>query len=650
VNTANRPGLIAFGVGLLACAVYANTLGHGFAYDDPRVIVDNPAIRDWTDWRRIFTTPSWFLEGEATTAFRPLTTWTFAANRALHGTAPLGYHVVNVLLHAAVSALVVLVAHGIGTTGAVAALAGVLFAVHPIHTEVVANCVGRAELLAAALALLAFWLHRGAVRSPRGGTLDALAAGAYALGLLAKEHTIAMLVVLPLTDLVLDDARDLRRFLGKLRGRRAAFYGALLVATLASLALRAAVVDSVLGAHAVGGRLGIGYNVIVAAPLEARLLTALAVQCRALWLLVWPFRLSADYSYRQIALVSGLGDPAAVAGLLVAAGLAAGLAMAWRRSAVVFVWLALALCPWAIVSNLLVPIGTIFGERLLYLPSAGACGLFAMGIAWLARRTSWRPTGALVAALVVAWSLRTVTRNPVWASDLTLAEATVRDAPESAHAHDFLGRVYAGLGRDDEALGHLTAAATLLDAHPDWQERLDVLYETAMIHQRRGNLTAAEPRYREIVGRDPAYFPAWINLGALHNQRGEHRQALDAADRAVALRPEVPNAHLVRGFALRGLGRHAEALAAFEAALARAPGAGEVLLGIGASAIELGDFARAARAFEQLIATAPSLDAYRGLVMSLDGLDRTDEARRARASARARYPAEPAFREERPAR
>jgi tetratricopeptide (TPR) repeat protein len=219
----------------------------------------------------------------------------------------------------------------------------------------------------------------------------------------------------------------------------------------------------------------------------------------------------------------------------------------------------------------------------------------------------------------------------------------VQDAPRSANAHDYLGRVYAQSGRDDDALAQFAVAARLLEAHPAWPERLDVLYQTATIHDRRADFATSERLYLEIVGHDPRYFPAWINLGALRNRAGRHVQALEAADHAIAVRPDVPNAYVVRGAALRGLGRHAEALGAFEAALARAPGAIEALFGIGASAIELGDFAKATRAFERVVAGAPSPDAYRGLVMSLRATGQAEEARRVAEQARMRYPDEPAF-------
>lgn len=639
-----RTRILVCAVGALAIVVYANTLGHGFAWDDPRVIVDNAAAHDPGDWRRIFGTPSWFMEGQATTAFRPLATWTFAVSHALHDARPFGYHLANVLLHAVVAMLLVLLALAAGSGAAAAALGGALFAVHPIHTEVVANGVGRAELLAAAFALGALWLALLAERRRHAGALRAGCVLAYGLALLSKEHAIAVLVLVPLADLLVADGGSARRFLARLRGARLACYGGLVGTTAAYLALRVAALGGLTGSLAVGGRLGASYNPSVLAPPLLRVLTALGVQARAVGLLLWPFHLSADYSYQEIPVATGLGEPAVLAGIVVAAGLVAGLAVAWRRRPVLAFWLALALAPWLVVSNLVLPIGTILGERLLYLPSAGACMLLATALVAAARRTSVAVAGGLAAALLVAWSVRTVTRNPVWASDLTLAEATVADAPRSANAHTNLGRVYVDLGRDAEALAELETAERLLAAHPDWPERLDVLYTTALVRQRRGETEAALALYREIVARDPAYFPAWIDLGALANRLGRHQEALAAAERAAAIRPDLPNVDLVRGFALRGLGRRKEALAAFRAVLARVPGAPDALLGAGAAAYELGDFSEAVHEFQALVAAAPSQDAYRGLVMSLRQAGRAEEAAQVAARARQRFPDDPTFR------
>jgi tetratricopeptide (TPR) repeat protein len=305
----------------------------------------------------------------------------------------------------------------------------------------------------------------------------------------------------------------------------------------------------------------------------------------------------------------------------------------------------MALAPWAVVSNLFVPVGTIFGERFLYLPSVGFCILLAMGCGAVAERVPRRLLGVAVATLLIVWAARTVIRNRVWASDVTLAPATAVDAPRSGHAHQYLASVYVDLGRDDDALAQLAEATQLLAAYPDWPERLDVLYDTALIHGRRGQTEKATSLYEEIVARAPDYFPAWINLGALRNQQGDHAGALVAADRAVTARPDVPNAYLVRGHALRGLRRPQEAMAAFESALERAPWAVEALMGLGAAAYEAGDYEQAVRTFRQLVAAAPSPDAYRGLIACLDAMGQRDEARRVVAQATARYPENSNFRD-----
>jgi tetratricopeptide (TPR) repeat protein len=623
---ARRPrGLLAAALAaLLACAVYANSLANGLVYDDVHVIVENAAVRSPFDLRTIFLTPSWFQRGNPTIVYRPLVTWTFALNHAAHGLGPLGYHLVNVLLHGGASALLVALALALGSPLPVAGLAGCVFAVHPIHSEAVANVAGRAELLAATLALAALLAAR---RRSAGSGLVAVAL--YGLALLSKEHAIAVLVLVPLADLVFDDDNSVRAFLGHLRGRRLAVYLALVAVTGGYLLLRRAALGALIGAPST---IGFWMNPAAFAPAPLRVLTALRVQALAVGLLVCPLRLSADYSFRHIPVVTGPAEPGAIAGLLVAIGLVALAVVLWRRARAAFFWLALALASWSVVANLVVPIGTIFGERLLYLPSAGFAVLVAMALAQVGTAGRRRPTIALATALFAAGGLRTAWRNPVWRSDLSLAEVTVRDAPESGHAHHVLGLAYAARGRDEEAL---RAYGEALRIYP---QDAASFYNIGVIHQQRGRLAEAMAAFRRVTEIEPAHFPAWINLASADNSRGNFETALASAERAVAIRAEVPNAHVVRGFALRGLGRLDEARAAFEEALRLAPSMPDALMGLGATDLERGDFERATWAFARLVRVAPLRDAYRGLVYSHRQAGRLDEAARVAAAARERFP------------
>ena len=133
---------------LVGALVYLNANSNGFALDDFRLVRDNPNLGPEVGIRALFGQPYW--PGSAASGlYRPVTIASLALNRMLTGTAPAGFHVVNLLLHALVSGLVWYVVRGIGVHYGTALAAALLFAVHPLHTEVVANIAGRAELMAA---------------------------------------------------------------------------------------------------------------------------------------------------------------------------------------------------------------------------------------------------------------------------------------------------------------------------------------------------------------------------------------------------------------------------------------------------------------------------------------------------------------------
>ncbi|TMA55744.1 MAG: DUF1736 domain-containing protein, partial [Deltaproteobacteria bacterium] len=488
----DRRLFVAAGLGaLLTVAVYWNSLSNGLVNDDVSAIEQNEAIRNPLDWRRIVLESSWVQSGRPTSSYRPLTTWTFAVNYAVHGTAPFGYHFGNVLGHALVTALLVALAAATGLSAGLAGLAGILFAVHPIHTEVVANGVGRAEIVAAAFALLALLLGRRAAETGWHPRASVAAASAYALALLAKEHTVALLVVMPLADLLLTDSGSVRGFAARLSGRRCAFYVALVAVTGGYLTLRAVALGRVMAAPG-GGFEGITLwaNPAASAPLPARILTALRVLAMAVGLLVWPHGLSADYSYRQIPVVDSVRTTAALAGCAVALGLTLLAVVLWGRRPLACFWLLFALATYGVVSNVLFPVATIFGERLLYLPSAGFCVLVAL-VLGKGRSMPARAIGTFVVVVaLVDWSAVTIARNRVWHDAISLGLDMVRTAPDSAHAHHFLGATYQGEGRDEEALAELSHA---LEIYP---EHLSSLYDVGLLHQRHGDGEAALAVYR----------------------------------------------------------------------------------------------------------------------------------------------------------
>ena len=130
-------GVVCAVVGLL---LYLNSLNCGLVFDDTAAVVINDDIRPtapWADllWNDFWGTPMRSIASHK--SYRPLTVATFRLNYMLHELQPLGYHLVNVLLHSAVCYLYVLLCGVVFSEVWPALIAGLLFAVHPIHTEAV---------------------------------------------------------------------------------------------------------------------------------------------------------------------------------------------------------------------------------------------------------------------------------------------------------------------------------------------------------------------------------------------------------------------------------------------------------------------------------------------------------------------------------
>ena len=142
-------------IALLAGGAYANSLYNNFAFDDLAIVKNNPHVVEF-QWTTIWTDNYWpKTEGiQPDALYRPLTLWSYIANQVFSAN-PGPFHFVNVALHTLISVLVSLLAWRLLGNRIVALVAGILFAVHPLHTEVVSNTVGRAELLAALWSLLA---------------------------------------------------------------------------------------------------------------------------------------------------------------------------------------------------------------------------------------------------------------------------------------------------------------------------------------------------------------------------------------------------------------------------------------------------------------------------------------------------------------
>ena len=642
---------------LVSVLINFGSLRPGFIHDDHRIIEQNDLTGDLKQLPRILTSGYWSTgDAQVANLYRPLTILSFAFDRAAHGLRPLGFRLVDLLLHVLNVLLVLGLAARLFRTTATAAfvdrawLAALLFAAHPVHTEALGEIVGRAELLAAACAtgsVLAFLRARDDGVPGRRGTgragLHLLSLGLFVLGFLAKENAVAVPALLLLADRLV------------VRRRPAwGFHAASLFALASVLALRVLV----LGGLNPAGSIHFIDNPIAHLPFLQGRLTALKVLARYAVLLVWPARLSIDYSYRAIPPAAGPLDPGAVLGAVLVAGWALSVVVAWRRApAIAFGlgWLGAALAP---VANLVFPIGTIMAERLLYLPSVGFCLAAAPVIvvaleralaipappagATAAAEAPRRPRaaagGLIVGLVVLSLGTRSAVRLRDWRDDYTVFKAALGVAPDNVRALFNYGSACEELGDDASATGAYRRALGLwpefADAHYNlagvlarqkkWPEAVahyreavrqrpgDVRYLVNLAHSLMGMDLHREARdlLRRAIGVDPTSALAYTNLGAAELALGDAPAALSAYAEAARLEPR--NADYLRNLGVAQRGTHDRGAAGtFREALLIRPGDPDSLDGLGLSLLDAGDSSGAREALERAIAARPAHPVYR---------------------------------------
>jgi tetratricopeptide (TPR) repeat protein len=531
----------------LAAALYCNTIDNGFVFDDRFKIGDEGRLADPRlarfDLAELFTTNYWGTYSLTDGLYRPLVNLSYAIDHAIFGVRPKGYHFENVLLHALDAVLVLLLATRLFRARFPALAAALLFAAHPIHTEAVANVVGRAELMAfgfSMAALLAF------LRGREGGGLRWHAASVllYFLALLSKE-TAAPLPVLMLAWEALVERRPRDAL------RRPGPYLALFGALVLLFVIRRAVLGAFLLPAAATAKLHADplERFFPLAHLDAgpRVLTAFAAFARYAFLLVWPVRLVADWSFDALPEVHALGDPRALLGIAALVAILAGTAWATRRSGAA-AWAGLVfLLTLLPVANFLFPVGTVLAERLLYFPSLGFCLLAAQGLSALRSRLGPNAGNAALIVVLLLYSVRTVIRNLDWKSEEGLWRVTAKQVPRNAKAGFNTGqavlqrwqlttvqgqRMFATPGRRelaDEAAAHFVRAIevdpNLMRAH----------LNLGLIHSIRKEYDRAEVRYRAAIAAAPEAFDPWNNLANDYLARAEDAAAAGRAGDALEL-------------------------------------------------------------------------------------------------------------------
>lgn len=608
---------------LLAILLYIPTLRHEFVFDDRGAILENPLLLDLADLPRLFVAPYWNTPGVSARLYRPVTSATFAVDRALaSGFNPSLSHGINVLLHGIATWLVTLVALSVLGAPLPACLAGLMFAVHPVHVEAVAGVVGRSEILAACGILSALLCHRAAQQRSRHGTSLLVAAPSFSLlAMLSKESAMVAPLLCGLLDLASPHTGSIRR-------RRMLLYAGHGLAVVTALTLRA----SALGGLGEGPIPFVDNPAASSGPISGRL-TALSCVARYAGLLLWPARLSADYSYDQIPVLRTLADPLVLTGAAIVLGTCVGGVLLLRRWPEAGFSLLAAAISFALTSNLVLFIGTLLAERLLYMPSIGFCLLLGALVAASGRTRLVRM--AVVASIglcaLAAW--RTAVRIPDWRDDLALYRSAAAVSPRSARIRYNLGNVYLRAGQFVTAEGEYRIALSIYQDFTDAianlgmallqqgrarealeflgraAERLpgnaEVVVNLGSAYRAAGDPRRAQEQFRRAIEINPASASAWNNLGSITLSLGDAAEAVGDLSRAVAADPAYAIYRVNLADALMAAGRKEEAFREFREAYRLSPDLAEARRGMGEIALESGDRDAAERAFRSALEVEP---------------------------------------------
>jgi Tfp pilus assembly protein PilF len=595
-SAANADVGAVLGLLLLAVVPYLNSLSGSFVYDDRLQVVGNPYVHSFRYLAKIFGTTVWTFEGAqgVTNYYRPLMSFAYLICYKLFGPIPFGFHLLNMVLHAAVVLLTFAVTERLFGDRLMSLVAAGLFALHPVHTESVAWIAGVTDLELSVFFLLTFLFYlrlapsgfasvdpqdSGRRAGKRGlfrfaadsawGTQVAMLA-TYILALLSKEQAL----VLPLLATAYEHAYRGDRAATSLRAKVARYAG-LWIAAAAYVAFR----------HFVLG----GFVPSVARPALAWsrvVLTAISLIGSYVWKLIWPVHLSAFYVFHESSRVSDTSVLLGLVALLAALNLFVWLWSRARPISFALLWIGITLAP--VLNARWMPAG-VFAERYLYLPSVGFCWLlgWAAVVAWRASPTELpaRPSAApspVAPSSAAPSSLAPASRAP--ASRAAAFRAPSATMPTGARGYariPFLRRAVPAVlaliallygirtirrnreWRTEEVLFRHT-----LDEQPDAQL---IRTNLGVIYWDRGDEVSAEREWTAALGPGHAYAPTLNNLGLRRSHQKRYAEAISFFQQAMALRPAYMDPYKNLGSAYAEMRRFPDADREFHKAVTLAP-------------------------------------------------------------------------------
>ncbi|KAM4558470.1 protein O-mannosyl-transferase TMTC4 isoform 2-T3 [Odontesthes bonariensis] len=505
-------------VALVALLCFINSYDGEFVFDDSEAIINNKDLKSTTPLNNIWRNDFWgsnLSSNSSHKSYRPLTVLTFRLNYLIAGGLhPIGFHVLNIILHAVISALMIDVfailigglafddkGRTLNHAPKTSLLAAIFFAAHPVHTESVAGIVGRADLLCALFFQLSFLTYcrafnKGSDRDYRFSVQWVVVSLLLcAAALLCKEQGITVLIM--------------------------------------------------------------NYNYYYS--LNA-------------WLLLCPWWLCFDWSMGCVPLIKSATDWRMVWLLLLWCVLIGLISQALcsqdsQRRRTLTLGLVLLVVPFLPACNIFFRVGFVIAERVLYLSSAGYCLLLAYSLGHCCCRWSKhrKLLCVMVFALVCMYVVRCAVRSHQWRSEQSLFTSALTVCPLNAKVHYNVGKNLADRGNTTAAVGYYREAVRL---HPTYVHAMNNL---GNILKEKNELIEAEQLLSKAVSIQPDFAAAWMNLGIVQNSLQKFEEAEQSYWNAIRFRRKYPDCYYNLGRLYADQNRHVDALNAWRNATVLKP-------------------------------------------------------------------------------
>ncbi|XP_060067782.1 protein O-mannosyl-transferase TMTC1-like [Ylistrum balloti] len=614
---------VVIGIPVAAAIVcYINSLEGDFVHDDMFAIKSNRDARGESSFSEIFYNDFWgkpMSDKTSHKSYRPITVLTFRWNYYASDGDPYIFHMTNIFLHSIMTGLLVYTCLDIFLLHPrVCLMAGILFAVHPIHTEAVSGIVGRADILAGVFFLISLILYiksldirwqKSSVLVPKVHSKSFLCGSLVSAGvaMLCKEQGITVLGMVALYDILVCSRPGLMRILEE----RKLYDGCVPLVKRMGILCSVGICLLMFRVWIMDGQMPLFQHQDNPASFSPQLLTR-CLTYSYLWmynglLLLFPSTLCYDWQVGSIPLVESIFDTRNLATILFFVMVATLIWHWWKNfdslstggGDVLLTSLLLLVLPFLPASNLLFRVGFVLAERVLYIPSSGYCILISQGVHQLLERFPTRRFHLLTSSVLVLLILmaKTWNQNYTWISRESLFRSGVKVLPHNAKVHYNFANYLKDKGSLAAATYHYKIAVELYPDNPSAHNNLGTLL---------ANKTQAEYHYRQALALAEDHKGAYVNLGTLLFNRGERELGISLLQRALELDSRYEEASVALAGMMMETQNWMEADRLFQSALTNNPVSAQAYHNYGTFLYRRGEETRALEFYQRAVDVDPT--------------------------------------------